>query len=238
MKTEKYTHLRAQVQKIEEKILAITGRNVDFNMEWIRLQRKYEQVEKLIWKRKHLLDEMFVATTEEVKRMKQLNNRLYDLTQKMLSRTEALYRNLMTAIYDPEFDDVEVEGSLRFSLNGQSSVLPMVNDDYYGSNFYEILCVIDWLYTCNHLGTEEIECINISLADYATLLPELRRIPDLAQYEKCENYYNCRPNIYERLGKNNGLNRARQNAISFNINNCSTQGCSEMNLMFNYFDSL
>ena len=75
-------------------------------------------------------------------------------------------------------------------------------------------------------------------ADYATLLPELRRIPELAQYEKCENYYNCRPNIYERLGKNNGLNRARQNAIPFNINNCSTQGCSEMNLMFNYFDSL
>jgi hypothetical protein len=169
MKNKEYTHLRAQVQKIEEKVLAITGRNVDFNMEWTRSQRKCEQAKKLIWKRKHLLDKMFVATTEEVKRMEQLNNRLLDLTHKMLSRTEALYRNLMTATYDPEFDDdVEVEGSLRFSLNGQSSVLPMVNDDYYGSNFYEILCVIDWLYTCNHLGTEEIECINISLADYST----------------------------------------------------------------------
>ena len=169
MKNKEYTHLREQVQKIEEKILAITGRNVEFNIEWTRSQRKCEQVEKLIWKRKYLLDEMFVATTEEVKRMEQLNNRLLDLTHKMLSRTEALYRNLMTATYDPEFDDdVEVEGSLRFSLNGQSSVLPMVNDDYYGSNFYEILCVIDWLYTCNHLGTEEIECINISLADYST----------------------------------------------------------------------
>ena len=169
MKNKEYTHLREQVQKIEEKILAIMGRNVDFNMERTRLQRKYEQVEKLIWKRKHLLDKMFVAKTEEVKRMEQLNNRLLDLTQKMLSRTEALYRNLMTVTYDPEFDDdVEVEGSLRFSLNGQSSVLPMANDDYYGSNFYEIFCVVDWLYTCNYLGTEEIECINISLADYST----------------------------------------------------------------------
>ena len=169
MTKDKYYRLREQVQKIEEKILAITGRNVDFNIEWTRSQRKYEQVGKLIWKRKHLLDEMFVAMPEEVVRMEQLNNRLLDLTHKMLSRTEALYRNLMTATYDPEFDDdVEVEGSLRFSLNGQSSVLPMVNDDYYGSNFYEILCVIDWLYTCNHLGTEEIECINISLADYST----------------------------------------------------------------------
>ena len=168
MKNKEYTHLREQVHKVEEKILAITGKNVEFNMEWTRSQRKCEQIEKMIWKRKYLLDEMFVATPEEVKRMEQVNSRLYDLTQKMLSRTEALYRKVMTATYDPEFDDnVEVVGSLRFSLNGYSSVLPMVNDDYYGSNFYEILCVIDWLYTCNHLGTEEIECINISLADYS-----------------------------------------------------------------------
>ena len=173
MKKHKQSYLREQVQKIEEKILAITGKNVEFNMEWTRSQRKCELVERLIWKRKHLLDKMFVATTEEVKRMEQVNNRLYNLTQKMYARTEALYRKMATTTYDPEFDDnVEVEGSLRFSLNGYSSVLPMVNDDYYGSNFYEILCLIDWLYTCNHLGTEEIECINISLADYR---PEMTR---------------------------------------------------------------
>ena len=68
----KYNNLRAQVLKIEEKILAITGRNVDFNnIEWTRLQGKYEQVERLIWKRKHLLDKMFIATPEEVVRMEQ-----------------------------------------------------------------------------------------------------------------------------------------------------------------------
>ena len=135
MKTEKYTRLREQVQKIEEKILAITGRNVDFNMECTRLQRKYEQVEKLIWKRKHLLDKMFVATPEEVVRMEHVNNRLYDLTQKMYARTEVVYRR-MAATYDPEFVDDrfnKIEGSLRFSPNGHRSVLPMANDDYYGS---------------------------------------------------------------------------------------------------------
>ena len=171
----KYNNLRAQVQKIEEKILAITGENVEYNMAWTRSQRKCEQVKRLIWKRKHLLDKMFVATTEEVKRMEQLNNRLLDLTQKMLFRTEALYRNLMTATYDPEFDDeVEVEGSLRFSLNGQSSVLPMANDDYYGSDFYEMFCVIDWLYTCEQLKLEEVEncwCL-LSPANYR---PEMTR---------------------------------------------------------------
>ena len=175
MKTEKYTHLREQVQKIEQKILAITGKNVEFNMEWTRSQHKCEQVEKLIWKRKHLLDKMFVATPEEVVRMEHVNNRLYDLTQKMYVRTEAVYRKMAAATYDSEFDDdVEVEGSLRFSLNGYSSVLPMVNDDYYGSDFYEMFCVIDWLYTCEHLKLEEVEscwCLR-SPADYR---PEMTR---------------------------------------------------------------
>ena len=127
-------------------------------MEWTRSQRKREQVERLLWKRKHLLDRMFVATPEEVVRMEQVNNRMYDLTQKMYARTEAVYRKMATATYDPEFDDdVKIEGSLRFSPNEHSSVLPMANDDYYGSDFYEIFCVIDWLYTCEHLKLEEVE---------------------------------------------------------------------------------
>lgn len=154
----KYNNLRTQVQKVEEKILAITGDNVEYNMEWTRSQRKCEQVERLIWKRKHLLDKMFVATPEEVERMEQVNNRLYDLTQKMYARTEALYRKMATATYDPESDDdVEVEGTLTFSANGHSSLLPMANDNYYGSNFYEMLCIIAWLYTCDVLDLEAIE---------------------------------------------------------------------------------
>ena len=75
MKNKEYTHLREQVQKIEEKILDITGKNVEFNMEWTRSQRKCEQVERLIWKRKHLLDKMFVATPEEVVRMESTTRR-------------------------------------------------------------------------------------------------------------------------------------------------------------------
>ena len=42
----KYNNLREQVQKIEEKVLAITGKNVEFNMEWTRSQRKCEQANR------------------------------------------------------------------------------------------------------------------------------------------------------------------------------------------------
>ena len=182
MTKDKYYRLREQVQKIEEKILAITGDNVEYNMEWTRSQRKCEQVEKLIWKRKHLLNKMFVATPEEVVRMEQVNNRLYDLTQKMYARTEAIFRKVMTATYDPESDDdVEIEGTLKFSPNGYSSVLPMANDDYYGSNFYEMLCIIGWLYTCDVLDLEEIEQCRCYLSEYRPEMSskELRLTDDL-----------------------------------------------------------
>ena len=75
-------------------------------------------------------------------------------------------------------------------------------------------------------------------ADYTALCSELRKIPELAKYKKDEDYYNCHPNIYERLSRNNGLENARRNAIKFDLNNCKNQGCSEMNLFFDYFDSL
>lgn len=74
--------------------------------------------------------------------------------------------------------------------------------------------------------------------DYSSLYQELRRIPEFSQYEKCEAYYNNHPDIYERLEKNNGLENAKKNAIPFDPDLCDSQGCSEMNLIFEYFDRL
>lgn len=73
-------------------------------------------------------------------------------------------------------------------------------------------------------------------ADYQSLLPELKKIPELSAYDKCESYYNGNPDIYQRLEK--ALKNARRNAIPFDIETCNSQGGSEMNLLFNYFDGL
>ena len=75
-------------------------------------------------------------------------------------------------------------------------------------------------------------------ADFSSLCPELRKIPELAQYEKSEAYYNNHPDIYERLDKNSALINARKNAVLFNLNTCKNQGGSEMNLLFDLFDTL
>ena len=67
---------------------------------------------------------------------------------------------------------------------------------------------------------------------------DLTAIPMLSDYEKTNTYYMKRPNIFLRLGGDDGLKQARKNAIPFNIEYCQNQGISEMNRFFDFFDSL
>lgn len=119
---------------------------------------EYEQVIELLFQRRELIDEMFVATPEEVVRMEQINTLLLDLTNKLFVRTEELYHKMMANTYDPAFDnDVDVEGTLKFEMNDSDSILPMSNDDYYGSDFNFVFEIISCLYMHKHLHREEIE---------------------------------------------------------------------------------
>ena len=77
--------------------------------------------------------------------------------------------------------------------------------------------------------------------DFAALYADLKRIPILANYSKNEAYYNNHPDIYERLEHpdvNSGLKQARENAVPFDCDTCYSQGCSEINRIFDYFDGL
>lgn len=73
--------------------------------------------------------------------------------------------------------------------------------------------------------------------DFAAMYPDLKKIPALANYSKKEAYYNNHPDIYERLGGDSGLKKARENAVHFDFDTCNSQGCSEMNCIFDYFDN-
>jgi len=75
-------------------------------------------------------------------------------------------------------------------------------------------------------------------ADYENLRSDLRKIPEMSQYEKSEAYYNHYPDIYVRLDRNNGLANARINASPFNIERSREEGCSEMSQVFDHFDRL
>ena len=103
----------------------------------------------LLKERKSILDSMFLETPAELERLSKVNDRLYDLTQKLYSKTYCLYVALLKTGFDPEFDDdIMLEGTLRFrsDLNeDDDSVLAMEEDDQYGSDFRWMLGLINSL---------------------------------------------------------------------------------------------
>lgn len=175
--TKKYERLRDRVKELEEKMKTITESKTLNHYPWYCSQRKCEQVARLIRKRKELLNKMFIGTHEEVERMEQVNTLLRELTNKLHARTEELYRKTMLATYDSEFDnDIDVEGTIKFDVNGSDSIMPMGNDDYYGSDFLIALEVIGYLYVKGFLQSEEIEY------SYC-LLPPSKYRPDMTREE-------------------------------------------------------
>ena len=156
--SESNESIRKCVHKVEGDLRSIVGDCVGKWFAAPRCDYEYEQLVELLNCRRDLLDKMFVATTEEVERMEQVNTRLFDLTNKMFARTEELCRKMTTTTYDPEFDNhVDVEGTLKFEMNDEDSILPMSNDAYYGSDFAFVFEVIACLYTHKYLRCEEIE---------------------------------------------------------------------------------
>lgn len=72
--------------------------------------------------------------------------------------------------------------------------------------------------------------------DFSTLEAILRKLPGLEEYDKSEGYYKKSPNIYDRLGREEGILIARKNAIPFSLEEAKSKGISEMNKFFDYFE--
>lgn len=53
---------------------------------------------------------------------------------------------------------------------------------------------------------------------------------------KSEGYYKKSPNIYDRLGREEGILIARKNAIPFSLEEAKSKGISEMNKFFDFFE--
>ena len=101
--------------------------------------KEKDYLRALLMERKHLLNRMLLCTPAEVARMKDVNARLFDLTTRLHEKTYSLYRALLQASYDPDFDDdIMIEGRLTYivdSWDDVDSVLSMAEDEEYGSDF-------------------------------------------------------------------------------------------------------
>ena len=151
--TKKVERLRKRLKKVEAKLHAIYKENmVAWNI-YNKPSYKCKQVEKLLWQRKSLLDEMFMATPEEVVQFEQINTKLLGLTKQMYASAEEVLRKMATMSFDNNFEDfVNVSCILEFDMNGGCPVLALENDDYYGSDFYLTFYVFDSLYRVGHLS--------------------------------------------------------------------------------------
>ena len=111
--------------------------------------KEKEMIVFLLKRRMRLLDDLVMCTPSEVTQFKNVNDRLFTLTNKMYEKTCDVYRKLLQTGYDPDFDDdIMIEGQLCYSADideDSSSVLKMDEDKDYDSDFPWMMSLIDSL---------------------------------------------------------------------------------------------
>ena len=139
------------LKDLESEIKKIVGTDVcSFTEGHTKYDAKYKKIKELLNVRQSLLDELFLATSEEIIRLEQVNSLLDELTKKMYHRTASLYRALLSSYRDEEFDDdYEIEGTLKCNVDYDSedgsygTVLKLENDEFYGSDFGYMIALIN-----------------------------------------------------------------------------------------------
>lgn len=140
---------RNKLINIEHQIKEITGNDFD-NLFWLRIDKNTQSsLERLLYRRQKILNEMFVGDSSEMARFRQVNDMLAKLTTDLFNRVKALSA-LRESVSDKTFDDdYELEGTIRIVVDGQESILRLGNDEYYGSDFLFINGVITLLHETN-----------------------------------------------------------------------------------------
>lgn len=149
--------LRTRVQEIESEIRSVVSSEPGW-IDMTALDKHKDELNCLLEDRKILLDWMFCETSEEVERMRIVNQRLFDLTNRLRVKMADVAEYLVSRDRDDFDDDYEVEGTLRFSYNGDDSVLPYPGDEVYGSDFRLMVNVRDWLKVDNRSHLLELLC--------------------------------------------------------------------------------
>lgn len=150
--TDVASKYRDELLTLERQIKDIVGGS-PFDGKWRKDSVKFNTVERLLIRRWHLLNSMFLPSDTNMSRFKDVNSRLEFLCRQLRERVFKLKQSL-PLVMDPDFDDdYEIVGELRFCFNDEDSVLRL-DDDYYKSDFTKMIEVID---TCNY-GTA-FECI-------------------------------------------------------------------------------
>ena len=162
---EKTSSLKSFIHDIEADMLDITGDVLDYSNRRIRdlTPYQFDLLDCLLllrcWALNNLFDEH--CTDEDVRRFAAINDKLYEMTERMYERARMVNQLIKTMPLHEKDDDVDVEAKLKFWEDGASSVLEIEDDAYYGSDFTRmivLLAIIDRDYKCY----DEIGQVNLS----------------------------------------------------------------------------
>lgn len=156
MNRTKMKKFNKDLADIESAIIALVGDDIDsYNLDKLTMD-EVETIEGLLAERKHILNEMFQPTDENIARFRTINQRLFELTENLHRRFKIIESK--SAIFSdcPDFDDdYEIEGWLRHVFDGTESVLALPDDEYYGSKFALMIKTLYELY--EEKGLQNIE---------------------------------------------------------------------------------
>lgn len=137
--------LKQELVRIESSIKTITGDNIEYMTYWWHNEEKCDKVETLLQQRRTILNQMFTATSAELEHFRQVNEMLYNLTAQLFDRVKDLSHSSEKVANSTYDDDYEIFGTLQVSVELETDILTLDDDDYYGSDFLfmnHILCLI------------------------------------------------------------------------------------------------
>lgn len=150
---------RALLLEVEAEIKKLMGEQERGSLELRYIgATQIEKIQDLVSTRSLILNRMFQATSQEIKRFEAVNELLNSLTKKMYHRMANLYRTLIDSPKDESFDDdYVVSGTLKYVYNDEDSILILPEDGHYGSDFAYMIELIYHLLEDYNGGLPEIE---------------------------------------------------------------------------------
>ena len=151
--------MRRSIKLIESQIIELVGSDIDeFNYDNLSKEQK-EEVKLLLQERRDILNELFEPTEANLAQFCKLNDELYRLTMALNERVKRIVSKKDILLDSNDFDDdYELEGTLKFVFNDETSISRLPDDDYYGSNFAVMIKTLYEVYV--DYGIESIVTIN------------------------------------------------------------------------------
>lgn len=148
-----------KLKQIESRIIELVGSDIEqFNYDELSKEQRKE-VRQLLLERRDILNEMFQSTEANLAQFRKINDELNRLTMALNERVIIFVGKKDLLLDSTDFDDdYELEGTLKFVFNDESSICHLPDDDYYGSNFAVMIKTLYEAYS--HSGIESIVTIN------------------------------------------------------------------------------